>query len=46
VNGIRDYSLNADRDLIIALLDTRCDCKKEWEYVLSSEKPYCMPLTG
>jgi radical SAM enzyme (TIGR01210 family) len=46
VNGIRDYSLNADRDLILALLDTRCDCKKEWEYILSSEKPYCMPLTS
>jgi radical SAM enzyme (TIGR01210 family) len=45
VKGIRDYSLNADRDLIIALLDTPCDCKEEWEYILSSEKSYCMPLT-
>jgi len=45
VKGIRDYSLNADRDLIIALLDTKCDCKEEWEYILSSEKSYCMPLT-
>ena len=45
VNGIRDYSLNADRDLIRALLETRCDCKQEWEYILESEKPYCMPLT-
>jgi radical SAM enzyme (TIGR01210 family) len=45
VKGIRDYSLNADRELIRALLETRCDCKQEWEYILSSEKPYCMPLT-
>ncbi|MFY9801350.1 MAG: archaeosine biosynthesis radical SAM protein RaSEA [Methanoregula sp.] len=45
VKGIRDYSLNADRDLISTLLDTRCDCREEWEYILSSEKPYCMPLT-
>lgn len=45
VKGIRDYSLNADRDLIMALSDTKCDCKEEWEFVLSSEKSYCMPLT-
>ena len=45
VNGIRDYSLNADRDLIGALLDIDCGCRKEWEYVLAEEKPYCMPLT-
>jgi archaeosine synthase beta-subunit len=45
VKGIRDYSLNADRDLISALLETSCDCKQEWEYILSEEKPYCMPLT-
>jgi radical SAM enzyme (TIGR01210 family) len=45
VKGIRDYSLNADKDLITALLQTSCDCKQEWEYVLSSEKSYCMPLT-
>jgi archaeosine synthase beta-subunit len=45
VKGIRDYSLSGDRDLIDALLETRCDCKQEWEYVLAEEKPYCMPLT-
>lgn len=45
VKGIRDYSLNADRDLIHALLDTWCDCKEEWEYVLHAEKSSCMPLT-
>jgi len=45
VKGIRDYSLNADRDLIMALSDTKCDCKEEWEFVLASEKSYCMPLT-
>lgn len=45
VRGIRDYSLNGDRDLIGALLDTECHCRAEWEYVLENEKPYCMPLT-
>jgi archaeosine synthase beta-subunit len=45
VKGIRDYSLNADHDLVNALIETRCDCKEEWEYILGSEKPYCMPLT-
>ncbi len=45
VKGIRDFSLNADRDLIGALLDIDCGCRKEWEYVLAEERPYCMPLT-
>ncbi len=45
VRGIRDYSLNGDRDLIGALLETECSCKGEWEYVLAREKPYSMPLT-
>ncbi|MDD1695830.1 MAG: archaeosine biosynthesis radical SAM protein RaSEA [Methanoregula sp.] len=45
VKGIRDYSLNGDRDLIHALLDTRCDCRQEWEYIMASEKSFCMPLT-
>jgi hypothetical protein len=45
VKGIRDYSLTADRDLIGALLDIVCGCRQEWEFVLSEEKPWCMPLT-
>ena len=45
VRGIRDYSLNGDRDLILALFDTDCRCKEEWEYVRSHERPYAMPLT-
>jgi len=45
VKGIREYSLNADRELINALLETDCACKAEWEYILKNEKPYCMPLT-
>jgi hypothetical protein len=45
VRGIRDYSLTGDRDLLGALLETECACKAEWEYVLSREQPYCMPLT-
>ena len=45
VKGIRDYSLTGDHDLIGALIDVACGCKQEWEFVLSEEKPYCMPLT-
>ncbi len=45
VKGIRDFSLNGDRDLIDALLDIACGCKHEWEFVLSEERSYCMPLT-
>jgi hypothetical protein len=45
VRGIRDYSLSADKELISTLLQTRCDCKQEWEFILASEKSYCMPLT-
>jgi hypothetical protein len=45
VKGIRDYSLSADRDLLAALLETVCDCREEWDYILASEKSYCMPLT-
>ena len=45
VKGIRDYSLNGDKDLIGALMETDCSCKPEWEYVLLHEQPYAMPLT-
>ncbi|HOT04483.1 MAG TPA: archaeosine biosynthesis radical SAM protein RaSEA [Methanolinea sp.] len=45
VKGIRDYSLSADRELLSALLATRCSCKEEWEFVLREERSYCMPLT-
>lgn len=45
VKGIRDYSLNGDRELINALLETPCECRNEWEYVLAHEAPFCMPLT-
>lgn len=45
VRGIRDYSLSGDRDLIGALLETDCTCKREWEFVLGRELPHCMPLT-
>ncbi len=45
VEGIRDYSLNGDRELIAALLETECACKEEWQYVLEHEMPFGMPLT-
>jgi len=45
VKGIRDYSLSGDQALLDSLFHIDCDCKKEWDSVLSLEKPYCMPLT-
>ena len=46
VRGIKDYSLSGDRSLLEALLAVDCGCKKEWEFVLEGERPWCMPLTG
>ncbi|MGE5831422.1 MAG: TIGR01210 family radical SAM protein, partial [Methanomicrobiales archaeon] len=46
VRGIRDYSLSGDRTLLDALLGMDCGCKKEWEFILGAERPWCMPLTG
>ena len=45
VRGIRDYSLSGDRSLLKALLSMDCGCKREWEFVLREERPWCMPLT-
>lgn len=45
VEGIRDYSLSGDRSLLEALLAVDCGCKREWEFVLGAERPFCMPLT-
>jgi radical SAM enzyme (TIGR01210 family) len=45
IGALADYSLTADRSLLRAVAETDCTCKKEWEFVCSREKPYCMPLT-
>jgi len=45
VRGIKDYSLSGDRSLLKALLSVDCGCKREWEFVLREERPWCMPLT-
>jgi hypothetical protein len=45
IRGIRDYNLTGDRILIRELFFTPCSCKREWEYVMEREMPYCMPLT-
>ncbi len=45
VDAIRDYSLTADRSRLVEAMAIPCDCKKEWEFVLENERPYCMPLT-
>jgi len=45
IQAIRDYSLNGDRGLVREALAVSCSCKKEWEFVLREERPFCMPLT-
>jgi len=45
LQGIRDYSLSGDRDLVEGLLEMECACKEEWKFVLENERSYCMPLT-
>ena len=45
VRAIREFNLTADRQMLTGIFDTGCECKEEWERVLSLEKPYCMPLT-
>jgi radical SAM enzyme (TIGR01210 family) len=45
VDAIREYSLTADRTRLVEAMAIPCDCKKEWEFVLGNERPYCMPLT-
>lgn len=45
VEAIRDYSLNADRSRLVEAYALPCDCRREWEFVLENERPYCMPLT-
>ncbi|MCQ8893922.1 MAG: archaeosine biosynthesis radical SAM protein RaSEA [Methanolinea sp.] len=45
LDGIRSYSLSADRSLLCELLETDCTCRGEWDFVLRNERPFCMPLT-
>jgi hypothetical protein len=45
IDGINEYALTGDVELIRALAEIECACKKEWEYVLGHEKPWSMPLT-
>jgi len=46
VDAIRDFSLSNDRGLLIDVFEKGCRCRAEWEYILSGEQPYCMPLSG
>ena len=45
VDAIRSYSLEADRSRLVEAMAIPCDCKREWEFVLEHERPYCLPLT-
>jgi radical SAM enzyme (TIGR01210 family) len=44
-NAIRAYSQSGDRNLIEAVVESGCRCREEWEFVLESELPWCMPLS-
>lgn len=44
VDGIYDYSLTSDRELLHSLAEIPCDCKELWEFVLAEERSYNMPL--
>jgi len=45
VRGIRDYSLTKDKTLLDTLFECDCQCKREWQWVVANEMPYCMPFT-
>ncbi|TAJ44665.1 archaeosine biosynthesis radical SAM protein RaSEA [Methanofollis fontis] len=45
VAGINEFALTGDVELVRALLEMECGCKREWEYVREHERPWCMPLT-
>ena len=40
VSAIREYNLTADRQNLVEAFETGCECREEWESVLSLEKPY------
>jgi radical SAM enzyme (TIGR01210 family) len=45
VNAIRTYNLTADRRLLADVNELECGCREEWEFVLSHEMPFSLPLT-
>lgn len=45
LQAIRDYNLSADTSLLQDIYGEGCRCREEWEFILSGEQPYCMPLT-
>jgi radical SAM enzyme (TIGR01210 family) len=45
VKAIREYNLSADRGLLAEAIKQECRCREEWEFVLSQEAPYALPLT-
>jgi radical SAM enzyme (TIGR01210 family) len=45
VNAIREYNLTADGGHLADVFEKECGCREEWEFVLSSEMPFSLPLT-
>jgi archaeosine synthase beta-subunit len=45
LDAIKFYSLSGDQSVMKAVSNMDCPCRDEWEFVLSQEMPWCMPLT-
>jgi archaeosine synthase beta-subunit len=45
LDAIKFYSLSGDQTVMKAVTNMECPCREEWEFVLSKEMPWCMPLT-
>jgi len=45
LDAIGEYNLNGDQELIRSVLEMKCECKSEWEFVMEHERPYSVPLT-
>jgi radical SAM enzyme (TIGR01210 family) len=46
VKAIRTYNLTNDRKILSEFYEMGCGCREEWEFVLSHEMPFSMPLTS
>ncbi|HJJ56364.1 MAG TPA: archaeosine biosynthesis radical SAM protein RaSEA [Methanocorpusculum sp.] len=45
VSAIKEYSLYADKQVLLSVWNEGCSCKDEWLYVINNEYPWNMPLT-
>ncbi|HVP95431.1 MAG TPA: archaeosine biosynthesis radical SAM protein RaSEA [Methanoregulaceae archaeon] len=45
IAAIRNYTLTGEREHLKSLIETGCECRAEWEFILETEMSWCMPLT-